>query len=207
MRNGGRVVEIENEGSRVARTPTEGGSGASIFFGIAMPPLTLHTTAPRPGSFAEAVASTDPAVARAIACGEEARRRTFTKRARDATRLTPAPLARPLPPFRSARAGLNQAAGTKGAQARPNLAAKEAKRPKEQAEKACREAEQRGRRRGGVRRGGGVEAVRRGAQGAARHCRCKPAARLAYEQAVGCSRRRTHVDDSGHARQDVHLHG
>ena len=97
MRNGGRVVEIENEGSRVARTPAEGGSGASIFSRIAMPPQTHHTTAPRPGSFTEAVAGTDPAVARAIARGEEARRRTFTKRARDATRLTPAPLARPLP--------------------------------------------------------------------------------------------------------------
>ena len=147
MRNGGRVVEIENGGSRVARTPSEGGVRSVDFFRIAMPPQTHHTTAPRPGSFAEAAAGTDPAVARASARGEKARRRTFRKRARDATRLTLAPLKRPLPPFRTARAELIQAADTKGAQAQPNLVAEEAKRAKEQAEEACREAERRGRAR------------------------------------------------------------
>lgn len=136
--------------ARASRGPRRrGGSGASIFFRIAMPPQTHHTTAPRPGSFAEADAGTDPAVARAIARGEEARRRTFTKRARDATRLTPAPPRATPPPFRSARAGLNQAASTNGAQAQPNLAAEEAKRAKKQAEKACREAERRRCARGG----------------------------------------------------------
>jgi hypothetical protein len=195
---------------RASRGPRfGGGSGATIFIRISMPPALPPRAKPGPGAYARAIAGADLAVATAFAQGERA---PWPKNPTlDTRRVTPARSPHPSPhrsvhKGRGKREGVEQ--GVENGRARCQARRRGGPPRGEEGQGGRQEEAGGGCARGsGGGGGGGVEAVRRHAQGAARHCREKAAARLGCEQGVGCSRRRAHDDDGGVARQDVHVLG